>query len=48
MPSVESYLEVKVIYHALRTHTKSTNTDTGSSPKWNEVLEFPLWSENEK
>ena len=39
---VETYVEVKVIYHEKLSISKRTNVDEGSMPKWNEVLQFPL------
>ena len=48
IPSVETYVEVALIYHEKCTVIKKTNIDEGSAPKWNEVLSFDLNSENEK
>lgn len=42
---VETYVEVRVIYHERLSISKRTNVDEGSMPKWNEVLQFPLESE---
>lgn len=39
---VETYVEVKVAYHEKFAIVKRTNVDEGSTPKWNEVLQFPL------
>lgn len=39
---VETYVEVRVAYHEKFAIIKRTNVDEGSTPKWNEVLQFPL------
>ena len=46
MPQVETYVEIKVQYHEKYAILKTTNTDEGSMPRWNEILDFPLTSEN--
>lgn len=43
---VETFVEVKVIYHEKFAIVKRTNVDEGSLPKWNEVLTFPLEADN--
>jgi len=43
---VETFVEVKVQYHEKFAMTKRTNVDEGGSPKWNEVLVFPLEADN--
>ena len=47
-PQVETYVEVSVIYNDALNVIKRTNIDEGSTPKWNEVLEFELNSDHEK
>ena len=39
-PMVETYVEVALIYNDSQTAIKRTNVDEGSTPKWNEVLDF--------
>lgn len=46
MPMVETFVEVKIIYHEKLQIVKRTNVDEGTMPKWNEVLQFPLEAEN--
>ena len=46
-PAVETYVEVALIYNEKLTVIKKTNIDEGATPKWNEVLEFPLNSQND-
>lgn len=43
---VETYVEVRVQYHEKYAIVHRTNVDEGYLPKWNEVLTFPLVSEN--
>jgi hypothetical protein len=38
MPMVETFVEVKIIYHEKFSIVKRTNVDEGTMPKWNEVL----------
>lgn len=41
-PMVETYVEVAIVYNKSLTVIKHTNIDEGSTPKWNEVLQFDL------
>ena len=43
---METFVEVRVKYHEKLSIVKRTNVDEGTMPKWNEVLTFPLESEN--
>lgn len=45
---METYVEVKVIYHDRFSIIKRTNVDEGFLPNWNEVLDFPLEADNNK
>jgi len=45
---VETFVEVKIIYHKKFAIVQRTNVDEGTMPKWNEVLEFPLKADDEK
>ena len=47
-PQVETYIEVALIYNEAYTMIKKTNIDEGSTPKWNEVLQFDLVSQDSK
>ena len=41
-PQVETYVEIKVQYHEKYAVLKTTNTDEGTMPRWNEILDFVL------
>ena len=45
-PQVETYVEIKVQYHEKYTILQTTNVDEGTMPRWNEILDFPLQSQN--
>lgn len=46
MPQVETYVEVKIQYYDKYSILKTTNVDEGTMPRWNEILDFPLDSQN--
>ena len=46
--SVQSMIEVKIVYNEEYSLTKITNVAEGNSPEWNEILEFPLKALNER
>lgn len=46
--SVNSYVEVEVVYDNKKRDFKCTNTDEGASPKWNELLTFDLISSDKQ
>ena len=48
MPQVETYVEIKVQYHEKYAILKTTNTDEGTMPRWNEILDFPLDAANDE
>lgn len=39
---METYVEVKIQYHEKYSIIKTTYTDEGTMPRWNEILDFPL------
>ena len=43
-PQVETYVEVKIVYHEKYSIVKTTFTDEGSMPRWNQILDFPISS----
>lgn len=45
---VETFVEIRVVYHEGFTHKLQTNIAEGESPEWNEVLSFNLVAENGK
>ncbi len=45
---VETFVEIRIVYHEGYTHTLHTNIADGDFPEWNEVLSFPLQAENGK
>jgi hypothetical protein len=46
--SVNSYVEVEIVYDNHKRDFKRTNTDEGASPKWNELLTFDLISSDKQ
>ena len=45
---VETFVEVRIVYHDYYTEVKTTNIAEGDFPEWNEVLSFSLESLNKK
>ena len=45
---VETFVEVRIVYHDMYTEVQYTNIAEGDFPEWNEVLNFNLISENRK
>ena len=39
---VETFIEVRIVYHNGYTQVQYTNIAEGDYPEWNEVLSFPL------
>jgi hypothetical protein len=45
---VETFVEVRIVYHEKYTEVLRTNKAEGDFPEWNEVLNFSLKAENGK
>ena len=45
---VETFVEIRIVYHEGFSQTLQTNIAEGDFPEWNEVLAFPLVAENMK
>jgi len=43
---VNTFVEVRVVYHDKFSKVLVTGCDEGKSPNWNEVLSFPLEADN--
>ena len=46
--SVNTFVEVEIVYDGKKRDVRCTNTDEGASPKWNELLTFDLISSDKQ